>query len=65
MKDIRCTTCSKKLAEGEFSRLIIKCPRCKTLNHLNARSVTPPERHRAPLTKKETLRETRKKPHPA
>jgi len=40
MKDIRCTCCHKKLAEGEFIHLTIKCPRCKTLNILSTRSAT-------------------------
>lgn len=55
MKEIRCEACSRKLAEGEFIRLAIKCPRCKTLNHLNAQSAmsaksvrNQPERHGAP-----------------
>ncbi|QOD81908.1 Com family DNA-binding transcriptional regulator [Chromobacterium haemolyticum] len=33
MKEIRCGCCRKKLAEGEYIALIIKCPRCSTLNH--------------------------------
>ncbi|MDR2507958.1 MAG: Com family DNA-binding transcriptional regulator [Candidatus Accumulibacter sp.] len=55
MKEIRGEACFRKLAEGEFIRLAIKCPRCKTLNNLNAESATsaksvrpPPERHGAP-----------------
>ncbi|MBI3727362.1 MAG: Com family DNA-binding transcriptional regulator [Burkholderiales bacterium] len=40
MQDIRCGTCSRKLGEGEFVTLAIKCPRCKTLNHLRAMSST-------------------------
>ncbi len=31
-KDIRCRVCTKKLAEGEYVRLSIKCQRCKALN---------------------------------
>ncbi len=30
--EIRCTECDKKLGEGQYIRLSIKCPRCKTLN---------------------------------
>lgn len=33
MNEIRCGCCRKKLAQGEYVVLSIKCPRCKTLNH--------------------------------
>jgi phage FluMu protein Com len=33
MQEIRCGQCNKKLAEGVFSRLSIKCSRCHTINH--------------------------------
>ena len=46
MDEIRCGACRKKLGEGEFARLIIKCPRCGVLNHLRAGSPEP-ERRRA------------------
>jgi len=52
MKEIRCGHCRKKLAEGEFIRIAIKCPRCGTLNDLRAKGVslsTTPERHGAPV----------------
>jgi phage FluMu protein Com len=32
MIDVRCGKCRKKLAEGVFTELSIKCPRCLTLN---------------------------------
>lgn len=35
MQEIRCGQCNKKLAEGVFIRLSIKCSRCHTLNHYN------------------------------
>jgi phage FluMu protein Com len=38
MQDIRCGTCSRKLGEGEYIALTIKCPRCKTMNNLRATS---------------------------
>ncbi|WP_082824104.1 Com family DNA-binding transcriptional regulator [Crenobacter luteus] len=41
--DIRCGHCRRKLAEGRFIELTIKCPRCGQMNHL----ITP-ERQRAP-----------------
>ncbi|WP_082806952.1 Com family DNA-binding transcriptional regulator [Collimonas pratensis] len=46
MHDIRCGNCSRKLGEGEYITLSIKCPRCGTLNHLRAmRPISA--RHRA------------------
>ncbi|MBX9868289.1 MAG: Com family DNA-binding transcriptional regulator [Burkholderiaceae bacterium] len=38
MQEIRCGKCHKKLAEGEYRQLCIKCHRCKTMNHLSASS---------------------------
>ncbi len=46
MQEIRCGSCRRKLAEGEYTRLAIKCPRCGAFNHLSAESAFP-ERHRA------------------
>ncbi len=46
MQEIRCGNCSKKLGAGEYTRLSIKCPRCKALNELSATSAVP-ERRRA------------------
>ncbi|WP_426713418.1 Com family DNA-binding transcriptional regulator [Chromobacterium violaceum] len=37
--DIRCGQCGRKLAAGRYIELIIKCPRCRTLNHLKAESL--------------------------
>ena len=36
MEVIRCGACNKKLAEAEYIRLSIKCPRCGALNILKA-----------------------------
>ncbi|TPQ28938.1 Com family DNA-binding transcriptional regulator [Methylomonas koyamae] len=36
MEIVRCGHCGRKLAEAEFVRLAIKCPRCGTLNTLKA-----------------------------
>lgn len=55
MEEIRCGQCNKKLAEGLYIRLNIKCPRCGTLNQMSAKSAAV-ERHGA-STKKEKLRE--------
>ncbi|QDQ24947.1 Com family DNA-binding transcriptional regulator [Chitinimonas arctica] len=38
MQENRCGQCNRKLAEGSYIRLNIKCPRCNTLNHLSAPS---------------------------
>nr|WP_314710664.1 Com family DNA-binding transcriptional regulator [uncultured Comamonas sp.] len=38
MEEIRCGSCNRKLAEGEYTRLAIKCPRCGALNQLSAPS---------------------------
>ncbi|WP_176648841.1 Com family DNA-binding transcriptional regulator [Duganella sp. SG902] len=46
MKEIRCGNCHRKLAEGEYTRLNIKCPRCGTMNQLRTESPEP-ERRRA------------------
>ncbi|MCG9093447.1 Com family DNA-binding transcriptional regulator [Laribacter hongkongensis] len=45
--DIRCGQCGRKLAEGRYLELTIKCPRCRAMNHMKAESLTP-ERPRAP-----------------
>ncbi|MDP3612192.1 MAG: Com family DNA-binding transcriptional regulator [Rubrivivax sp.] len=53
LKEIRCGQCERKLGEGLFTRLRIKCQRCKTLNDLSASAAdhsspsTTPARHRA------------------
>lgn len=52
MQEVRCGTCRRKLADAEFDRLKIKCPRCGTFNDLRAMSPTV-ERHRAPCSSKE------------
>ncbi|WP_198001697.1 Com family DNA-binding transcriptional regulator [Chromobacterium haemolyticum] len=30
--ELRCKNCSRKLAEGIYTYLSIKCPRCKKIN---------------------------------
>ena len=44
METVRCGQCNKKLAEAEYFRLSIKCPRCGTLNQVKAASHTPERR---------------------
>lgn len=51
MEEIRCGSCRRKLAEGEYTRLSIKCPRCGAFNQLSAESA-PSER---PLSVKQNL----------
>jgi phage FluMu protein Com len=46
MDEIRCGNCHRKLGEGEYTRLAIKCPRCGHINQLSAMRATP-ERRRA------------------
>ncbi|MFE1574421.1 Com family DNA-binding transcriptional regulator [Comamonas odontotermitis] len=41
MTEIRCGKCSRKLGEGTYVVLAIKCPRCGTLNHLRASTPQP------------------------
>ncbi|WP_395026608.1 Com family DNA-binding transcriptional regulator [Comamonas odontotermitis] len=40
MDDIRCGSCGRKLGEGIYTHLSIKCPRCGVLNNLRAVSPT-------------------------
>lgn len=40
-KDIRCGQCNKKLGEGVYVVLSIKCPRCKAINNIRAESPQP------------------------
>ncbi|ART47568.1 MULTISPECIES: Com family DNA-binding transcriptional regulator [Acidovorax] len=49
MEEIRCGACRRKLGEGEYTRLVIKCPRCGAINSLRAESSIP-ERHGASNT---------------
>jgi len=46
-EDIRCGQCGRKMAEGQYVDLRIKCPRCGAFNHLRASSPAL-ERQRAP-----------------
>ncbi|MBD9530910.1 Com family DNA-binding transcriptional regulator [Comamonas sp. CMM01] len=48
MDEIRCGNCHRKLAEGVFTRLAIKCPRCGAFNQLSAQSA-PQEHQRVPI----------------
>jgi phage FluMu protein Com len=53
METVRCGQCNRKLAEADYTRLSIKCPRCGAINQVTARS-RPPERHGASILE-ETL----------
>ena len=50
MEIIRCGACNKKLAEAEYTRLSIKCPRCGAINQVKAAS-RETERHGASVRK--------------
>ncbi|QDL53151.1 MULTISPECIES: Com family DNA-binding transcriptional regulator [Comamonadaceae] len=41
MEIVRCGRCQRKLAEAQYLRLEIKCPRCGTMNILRAERPTP------------------------
>ncbi|WP_416234632.1 Com family DNA-binding transcriptional regulator [Methylophaga sp. OBS4] len=41
MKEIRCGACGRKLGEGIFIELQIKCARCKTMNYLRVKHPEP------------------------
>lgn len=41
MEVIRCGGCRRKLGEGIYLALSIKCPRCGDINQLRAASPTP------------------------
>jgi phage FluMu protein Com len=47
METIRCGQCDRKLAEADYIRLSIKCPRCGAINQMKAqepltRAARPP-----------------------
>lgn len=44
MNTIRCAKCAKKLAEGQYLCLSIKCSRCGTLNSFTAHQGVSPDR---------------------
>lgn len=45
--EIRCGCCGKLLGKGEALDMEIKCPRCKTINHVRTQSSSqePPDDH--------------------
>lgn len=49
MQEIRCGQCARKLGQGSYLHLVIKCPRCGAMNHMRAASPEP-ERQRASST---------------
>ncbi|QNK71458.1 Com family DNA-binding transcriptional regulator [Variovorax sp. PAMC26660] len=46
MEEIRCGACRRKLGMGQFTCLLIKCPRCGAMNTLRAASPTPERQER-------------------
>ena len=62
MQFISCQECGKKLLKiGNFDRLSIKCPRCKTLNHMSAVSATSEDRE-SQITEGKSRGHTQKDP---
>lgn len=63
MDEIRCGACGKKLGNGIYQSLAIKCPRCKTLNFLRAESPKP-EHHECHCNKatRENLPKSQRNP---
>ncbi|MDO5289354.1 MAG: Com family DNA-binding transcriptional regulator [Pseudomonadota bacterium] len=53
LSDIRCGHCRRKLAEGAYARLTIKCPRCRVLNHFTTPSHTPAHASERPTPAKD------------
>jgi phage FluMu protein Com len=41
--ELRCVTCGKLLGKGKAVDLSIKCPRCKTINHITGGADKPPQ----------------------
>lgn len=60
--DIRCGHCARKLGEGQYSRLAIKCPRCGTLNHFTAPSHPATHASERPNTRKDSHGKTLRNP---
>ncbi|MBN8486361.1 MAG: Com family DNA-binding transcriptional regulator [Burkholderiales bacterium] len=61
MREIRCPDCRRKLAEGEFKRLEIKCPRCGVVASFQGDDRPTRERQRASQPGERC--DARKKPH--
>ncbi len=55
--DIRCGGCNRKLAEGVYTVLNIKCTRCKTMNYLSVTNARTSE-HRECQTQEHTREKT-------
>ena len=51
-QDIRCGACGRKLGEGAYQVLSIKCPRFGTINHLRAESPSTHAAERLTSTEK-------------
>jgi|GEM_PF-1038780 len=54
MHTIRCRQCQRKLAQGQYIALAIKCPRCRTLNQFTFPIPFSFERHRTPVMPRRT-----------
>lgn len=60
LHEIRCAACRRKLGEGQYTLLRIKCPRCGTLNALvhSTEPATHPPRAPSPHTQHAAERPT-------
>ncbi|WP_420904479.1 Com family DNA-binding transcriptional regulator [Candidatus Magnetaquiglobus chichijimensis] len=47
LEELRCGQCGRLLAKGAGTRVEIKCPKCKTLNHFSGQEPRQTERQRA------------------
>ncbi|MDN4572904.1 Com family DNA-binding transcriptional regulator [Pandoraea cepalis] len=52
MQEIRCGSCNRKLGEGEYLRLSIKCTRCGAFNVLRAGSPIPARQRASDMRKR-------------
>lgn len=58
-KEVRCGHCNRLLGKGEVRDFEIKCPRCKTINHVRAQSPCsePPEGREESLYESDSAQE--------
>ncbi|MTJ83801.1 MAG: Com family DNA-binding transcriptional regulator [Telmatospirillum sp.] len=63
MESIRCGSCGRKIAEGDFFGTVsIKCPRCGTINELRVEHPSS-ERPGASVQRSDALAPTPSSPH--
>ncbi|MFI5443671.1 Com family DNA-binding transcriptional regulator [Polaromonas sp. UC242_47] len=52
LEEIRCGSCQRKLGEGRYTSLNIKCPRCGALNILRASAADPSSQSAPPARRR-------------